>query len=209
MNTASLSILARRALAIALVGGLLGCVTPTREARRLPTGDELLAAGDLRGAADAYERERALATEASEKARAQLFRAVALLSSGEAKDERQGLELLASLEHDPEGGVWGHVARALAAEMARSEVLRRTVMRAGADVEELRTRLELSEEALAASDANARALEERRAALQEELSAAQRRLRELEAELAAREEKLRQLEEELSALKDIDMQREP
>lgn len=197
-----------RALGLALAGCLLGCVTPAGEAR-LPTGDELLLAGDLRGAADAYEREGTLAAEGAEQSRAQLLRAVALLSSGDPQEERRGLELLTELEDDAEGGVWGHVARVLAAEMARSEVLRRTVMRAGADVEELRTRLELSEESLAAAEANAESLEERRAALADELAAAQRRARELEAELAGREERLKQLEEELSALKDIDMQREP
>lgn len=193
---------------LALASALLACATP-KSTPRPPTGDELLAAGDPRAAAAAYKREGKVAPDAATRARARLLRAVSLLASQDPLLEQEGLAMLRSLEDDASAGVWTHVARAVSAEHARSEVLRRTIMRAGADVEELRTRLELCEEALADATAKGTALEEQRAALEEEVGAAQRRLRELEGELAARAERLHQLEEELSALKDIDMQREP
>lgn len=139
----------------------------------------------------------------------QFLRAMARLASGNSEQKRRAREELWRLEHEHAGSLWGTLARAHLAEIARGTVLRQAVQQAGVDLHVARERVaELEAELLRIGDENAE-LQVLLASTREERAKLQRRFDDALEHGKTREERVRELENELSALKRIDMERQP
>lgn len=184
---------------------------PARQSAPPPrvNADALFVRGAFTEAIAEYDDELRRDPHPRSVAKNQFLRAMARLGSGNPEQKRRALEELWLLEHEHAGSLWGTLARAHLAEIARGTVLRQAVQQAGVDLHVARERAaELEAELLRVGDVNAE-LQVLLASTRDERAKLQRRLDEAAEQGRTREERLRELENELSALKRIDMERQP
>ena len=194
-------------LAIAGSASLSGC--RTTDPRPVDVADRLFVRGDNEAAAMAYDDVADAAGDSNEELRARFFALAARRANANAEGLDQALADLKIFAAQASSSQWGRIAAVLVADIQQGEVLRRAVMRAGADLAVVETHLEQSRAAHSATSTRAKALEAQIQSLKDERATALRNLRDLDEQLANERTRVEALEAELDALKRIDMARQP
>ncbi|HEY1101440.1 MAG TPA: hypothetical protein VGF99_21050, partial [Myxococcota bacterium] len=157
----------------------------------------------------AYAAAEKASTDSNEQLRARFFALIARRVGSGPEHFDDAMNALRAFAAEASSSQWGRLAGLYANEMGQIDALRRTVLRAGADLAAFETRIDVLERELSNRDLLVGELQTQMTAMKDERTQLQRSVRELEELLQSRAAKLVDLENELEALKRIDMQRTP
>jgi chromosome segregation ATPase len=194
-------------VAVVVVACASACETP--RVRKVDIADALFVRGENEAAAVAYDDVAVAAVDSDQELRARFFALAARRASASPEGLDKSLADLRAFAAEASSSQWGRIAAVLAADIEQGEVLRRAVMRSGADLAAVEAALNATEEKRKGAVAHGEALEAQLGDAREERALLQRAIRDLEDKLAEQRAKTDALLEELDALKRIDMERAP